>query len=165
MAQKTDPRGITTLMTYDPADRMTLMDLPGSDLDTTYLYDAPSVLFSKGRLTSISRPGSTIAYEYDRFDRVTKDGALGYSYDPNGNRTTIAYSPSVALCYIFDALDRPVALKQTTSGGAPRTTGSPLVSSASYLPSGPLTSLALGNGLTETRKFDSRYFPDQIEMG
>ena len=163
LALKTDPRGVTVVQQHDPADRMTLMNPPGADLDTTYLYDSPSVDFSKGRLTSISRPGSTISYEYDRFGRMTKDGALAYGYDPNGNRTTIAYSPTVALCYGFDALDRPVALKHTTTGGDP-CAGSSLVASASYLPSGPLTSLALGNGLTETRFFDDRYYPDRIQV-
>ncbi|HEV7672504.1 MAG TPA: RHS repeat-associated core domain-containing protein [Thermoanaerobaculia bacterium] len=162
-SQKTDPRGVTALLTHDPADRMTLIDWPGSDLDTTYTYDAPSVAFSKGRLTLISRTGSTIGYEYDRFGRATKDGALNTTYDENGNRRTIGYSPTVGLCYDYDDLDRPVGLKLTSSGGDP-CLGSALVSSATYLPSGPLTSLALGNGLTETRLFDARYFPDRIQV-
>lgn len=161
--QKTDPRGVTELRQHDSADRVTRVDLPGSDLDTAYLYDAVSIPFSKGRLTSIVRPGSTVAYEYDRLGRTTRDGALGFTHDANGNRRTIAYSPSVGLCYDYDALDRPVALRHTASGGDP-CLGSALVSSAAYLPSGPLASLALGNGLTETRLFDTRYFPDRIEV-
>jgi hypothetical protein len=35
---------------------------------------------------------------------------------------------------------------------------------AGYKPSGPLSSLSLGNGLTETRLFDARYFPDRIQV-
>ncbi len=38
------------------------------------------------------------------------------------------------------------------------------MTAATYLPSGPLTSLALGNGLAETRSFDSRYFPAGITV-
>ncbi|MEP7009703.1 MAG: hypothetical protein ABJC13_05210, partial [Acidobacteriota bacterium] len=148
---------------HDPIDRMTFMDWLGSDLDTTYRYDEASGLFPKRRLTSISRPGSTIAYQYDHFGRVTQDGALALTYDANGNRRTINYSPTIGLCYDYDALDRPIALRYTASGADP-CTGSTLVSSASYLPSGPLTSLALGNGLTETRLFDARYYPDRIQV-
>jgi hypothetical protein len=40
----------------------------------------------------------------------------------------------------------------------------PIVSGASYLPSGPPDSLELGNGLTETRAFDARYHPDRITV-
>ncbi len=161
MAMKTDPRGQTVIYDHDPIDRMTFMDWLGSDLDTTYRYDEASGLFPKGRLTSILRPGSTIAYQYDRFGRVTQDGALGLTYDPNGNRRTINYSPTTGACYDYDALDRPIALRYTASGGDP-CLGSSLVSSASYLPSGPLTSLALDNGITETRNFDARYYPQSI---
>jgi RHS repeat-associated protein len=39
-----------------------------------------------------------------------------------------------------------------------------IVTSASYLPSGPLDSLELGNGLTETRAFDARYHRDRITV-
>ena len=43
-------------------------------------------------------------------------------------------------------------------------TPSAIVSSATYEPFGPLSSLTLGNGLTETRLFDARYFPDGIQV-
>jgi RHS repeat-associated protein len=39
-----------------------------------------------------------------------------------------------------------------------------VVSAASYLPSGPLASLALGSGVTETRGFDGRYAPASIAL-
>ncbi len=39
------------------------------------------------------------------------------------------------------------------------------MTSAAYLPSGPLTTLALGNGVTESRSFDTRYFPAGISAG
>ncbi|HEV8579132.1 MAG TPA: hypothetical protein VGX68_08615, partial [Thermoanaerobaculia bacterium] len=163
LVSQTDARGISMTRTVDPLDRVTFVDYPGSDLDTNYFYDAVAVPFSKGRLTSITRPGSTVAYQYDRFGRVTQDGALGFTYDKNGNRAQVTYAPTVALCYSYDFADRPATLKHTTAGGD-SCLGSALVTSASYKPSGPLTSLALGNGLTETRSFDSRYYPDRIQV-
>jgi len=40
----------------------------------------------------------------------------------------------------------------------------PLVTTAGYLPSGPLDALTLGNGAAEIRAFDSRYYPDHIRV-
>jgi hypothetical protein len=39
-----------------------------------------------------------------------------------------------------------------------------VVTGTTYLPSGPLASLSLGNGTTETRTFTQRYFPESIEL-
>ena len=65
----------------DVLDRVTRLDYPDDSLDTTYTYDDPAVPFSKGRLTAISRPGSTVAYGFDRFGRLTQDGELTYGAD------------------------------------------------------------------------------------
>jgi RHS repeat-associated protein len=163
LVSRIDGRGVAMARTVDPLDRVTFVDYPGTDLDTNYTYDDIAVPFSKGRLTSIARPGSTVAYQYDRFGRVTQDGALGFTYDKNGNRATTTYSPTVALCTTYDFAERPATLKYTSAGGDP-CLGSALVTAASYKPFGPLASLALGNGLTETRSFDARYFPDRIQV-
>jgi hypothetical protein len=40
----------------------------------------------------------------------------------------------------------------------------PLVTSAKYLSSGPLTQLVLANGLTEQHLFDARYFPSAVTV-
>jgi RHS repeat-associated protein len=40
----------------------------------------------------------------------------------------------------------------------------PIVSAAGYDPFGPLSSLTLGNGLAETRRFTARYLPAAIEV-
>ena len=50
----------------------------------------------------------------------------------------------VTATYGYDASDRAVSLSVP---------GQTIVSTASYEPSGPLASLALGNGITETRGF------------
>jgi hypothetical protein len=95
LATTLDARGILTTRTVDAADRVTLVDYPGTALDTTYTYGTTPALFDVGRLTGITRDGQTVAYAYDRFGRLTTDGALTYAYDANANRTAIGYPGNV----------------------------------------------------------------------
>jgi YD repeat-containing protein len=87
--EETDARAVTVTRTFDALDRLTFIDYPNyDDEDTTFTYDSSSVSFSKGRLTSIARGGTSVAYTYDRFGRMTQDGALTNTYDKNGNVLT-----------------------------------------------------------------------------
>jgi RHS repeat-associated protein len=156
---ETDARSVTVSRTYDALDRLTFIDYP-NDEDTTYTYDSSSVPFSKGRLTSIDRNGASISYAYDRFGRLTQDGALTSSYDKNGNALTVGYPNSVTATYTYDFADRQSTL-QMQDGTNPAQT---LVSASSYKPQGPLASLTLGNGLTETRGYSTRYLPTSISV-
>lgn len=157
--EETDARAVTVAMTYDALDRLTVIDYPNDD-DTTYTYDSPSVAFSKGRLTEVDRGSSAVAYTYDRFGRMTQDGALTNSYDKNGNVLTLGYPNGVTATYTYDFADRQSTL-QMQNGTSPAQT---LVSTSSYKPQGPLASLTLGNGLTETRGYSTRYFPSSIAI-
>ena len=56
-------------------------------------------------------------------------------------------------------------LGELESGGCAGQPDQPLVTAATYLPSGPLSSLTLGNGLTEPRSYTNRYFPSSIVAG
>nr|MDP9120122.1 hypothetical protein [Acidobacteriota bacterium] len=156
LVSSTDARGITVSRTVDPADRVTAVGFPEASLNVTYLYDSGP--FGKGRLASITRNGQNIAYSYDRFGRTTQDGALTYGYDRNGNRTTIGYPGGVTATYGYDFADRQSTM--TTSGGAT----SAQVTASAYKALGPLASLTLGNGLTETHAFDTRYYPTQATV-
>jgi len=160
LIESTDARGITTARTVDELDRVTVVDFPGDALDITYTYDDPTVPYSLGRLTAITRNGASVDYRYDRFGRTTEDGALAYTLDANGNRTEIVYPDGVTAVFTHDFADREVTLTIERPGQPDE----PVVTAAAYLPGGPLTSLTLGNGLTETRTFDSRYTPAGIEV-
>ena len=63
----------------------------------------------------------------------------------------------MSAAYGYDFADRPVSLSVTTPSGTV-----PVAGGATYLPSGPLTSLTLGNGASEARTFTPRYFPKSI---
>lgn len=160
--QETDARSVTVSSTYDAMDRLTFIDYPNNDdLDTTFTYDDAGVAFSKGRLTEIDRGAYSIGYAYDRFGRVTQDGNLTYTYDKNSNALTIGYPNSVTATYTYDFADRQSTLTMQDGASSPQT----LVSSSSYKPFGPLASLALGNGLTETHAYSTRYLPSSITVG
>jgi RHS repeat-associated protein len=163
----TDARGVTVGRTVDELDRVTDLDYDGTDLDVHYDYDAdPGPCGSSdspvGRLAAITRNGQTLDYCTDHFGRTVKDGELTYSYDKNGNRTGIVYPGGVNATYGFDFADRQASLGVTTPAGG--VTPHPVVTGAAYLPSGPLSSLALGNGASETRAFDGRYVPAAITL-
>ena len=62
--------------------------------------------------------------------------------------------------YGFDFADRQDGLTVTT----PTETDKTIASGAIYLPSGPLSAVTLGNGVTEARSYDTRYAPDRVEI-
>ncbi|MDY7095208.1 MAG: RHS repeat-associated core domain-containing protein, partial [Acidobacteriota bacterium] len=160
LEESTDARGIVTTRVLDELDRVTFVDYPDDSLDITYTYDDPLVPFSKGRLTAITRNGQAFDYRYDRFGRLTQDGALGYAYDANGNRSGVEYPGGVTAVSTFDYADRPESLTVQRSGEPDLL----LAAGAYYAPSGPLKTLDLGNGLTESRSFTDRYFPSAITL-
>ena len=157
---RNDGRNVTVLRTFDVLDRIVFTDFPDDSLDTTYTYDDPAFPFSKGRVTAITRNGQTQAYGYDRFGRTLQDGTLGYTYDRNSNRQSIAWPGGITASYGYDYADRPSTLSLQDGAGPVL----PVVTSASYKPYGPLASLTLGNGLTETRAFDAGYLPQSISV-
>jgi RHS repeat-associated protein len=158
LATETDARNIVTMRTTDALDRVTAVSYPDSRLNTSYTYDTGA--FGKGRLTGITRHGETLAYAHDRFGRLLQDGTLTYGYDANGNRTTITHPESITATYTHDFADRETTLQVQVGANPPLQ----LVNAATYEPFGPLKTLTLGNGLTETRTFDQRYSPADIRV-
>ena len=161
LTTETDARLITTNRTVDALDRVTLVDYPDDIIDITYTYDDSLVPFAIGRLTAIGRNGTSVDYQYDRFGRLIQDGALTFGYDKNGNRSTIGYPSGVSTATTYDFADRPA----TMNASLPGLGNVSVVTATGYLPSGPVDSLTLGNGVVETRAHDQRYHPDRITAG
>ena len=72
------------------------------------------------RLTSVTTPFGTTAYEYDLLDRLTRvvdrNGyATVYEYDANGNRTAVHYANGFTTTYEYDLLNRLICEKTVDS--------------------------------------------------
>jgi RHS repeat-associated protein len=156
LKSQTDARGVVTARTLDALDRATQATFSDGTPAVIYTYDAPCA-FGAGRLCSIAEGGTSVAYGYDRFGRVIQDGSLAYGYDANGNCAQIGYPGGLTAAYTFDFADRQATLSYDAGAGS-----APGVTSASDRSAGPLSSLTLGNGLTESHAFDARYFPVSI---
>ena len=160
LTSTTDARGVTFTREVDELDRVTAVRYTDSTLDTIFTYDDPTVGFSLGRLTAITRHGQAVESRYDRFGRLTQDGDLTYTHDANGNRTTVGYPGGVTATYSYDFADRQETLDVQVGADPVQS----LVTASSYLPGGPLESLALASGATENRAYDGRYVPEAIVL-
>lgn len=158
LTSEIDARGVVVTRQVDVLNRVIHEDYPGDALDVLYTYDTGA--FGKGQLAAITRSDQPVVYAYDRFGRLKQDGALAFDYDANSNRTRITYPGEVSAVYTHDFADREATLAYEVPGSSP----APLVTASSYKPAGPLATLTLGNGLTETRTFDARYFPSGIAV-
>ncbi|HEX3578136.1 MAG TPA: DUF6531 domain-containing protein, partial [Thermoanaerobaculia bacterium] len=155
LSTTTDANNATTTRTYDALNRVLSSVSAKTGLNTesvTYSYDeSGSSPNGIGRLTTMNDPANTASYSYERRGLLTlvadSDLTTGFAYDQDGNRTSLRYPSGRVVQYTFDFAGRPL----TASDGAP------LVTSASYLPFGPMTALAYGNGTTKTMQYDARY--------
>ncbi len=154
----TDARAIVTTRTVDELDRVKTIDYSDGTPGTSYAYDVGT--FGKGRLSSITRSGQAVAYGYDRFGRLIQDGALGYGYDENGNRTRLTYPNNVAAVYTHDFADREATLTYEQSGGAAARDRKQCRLRAVR----PADQPEPGQRTDETRLFDARDFPDRIQV-
>ncbi len=114
---KSRPERVTTRnnhavnYTYDNLDRLTRLSVPEGNIDMT--YDAVGRM-----LTASGYNGTALAMTYDAADRVTEvvqtlpnaySVAIGYGYDANGNRTSMA-TPWGSFSYTYDNLDRVTSI-------------------------------------------------------
>jgi RHS repeat-associated protein len=156
-----DANGVTTVRAYDVLNRLTQASssAAGAPAETvTWTYDG-SGSFTIGRVTRMTDPTGATSYTYDRRGFLLKEVktidqssyTTTFQYDHDGNRSRIVYpGTGRVVTYTFDYAGRPA----TASAGS-----TPLVSSAKYLPFGPLTQIVFGNGATRSMTFDARYRP------
>ena len=164
----TDARGAGTTRTYDPSNRVlsTTSQLAGTATETvTYSYDGFTAgsastpgNYGRGRLAQMTDPSGSTVSTYER--RGLLKSAVqtilgtayttGFQYDPNGNRVGMTYPSGRQMTQTFDFADRPFS---SVSGSTA------YVASTSYLPFGPETRTAFGNGTVRTATYDRRYRP------
>ncbi len=157
----TDANGATATRTYDALNRVASSTAvrAGTTEAVSWAYDdATQGGYGIGRLATLTDPTGATSYQYEhrgmlRAETKTINATpytTSYTYDNNGNRNTITYPSGLNTQYTFDFANRPFSLTAGTTT---------VVSAASYLPFGPLTSLAFGNGTTRAMQFDNRYRP------
>jgi len=163
-----DSRGVTTAYIYDRLDRLTGVMYPTASLNIAYAYDQPngstgcSVSFPIGRLTRVTDAAGSTTYCYDRRGnvvkktRVTNGVALvtEYSYTSADRLVAMTYPSGAWVGYVRDVTGRIASMAWGVSSGAK---SSALVSSATYLPFGPLRALTFGDGRTQVRDYDQDY--------
>ncbi len=170
---QTDARTVTTNYSYDALNRLIGITYPTTSLNVTYAYDQSNAItgcstsYPIGRLTKITDDSGSTTYCYDRRGNVLAKTqitngttlATGYAYT-NGDRiATISYPSTAVATYTRNSIGKitSIAYKATPTG-----TAATLVSSATYLPFGPLNVLTFGNGRTLTKTYDQDYAIDKV---
>lgn len=169
VTQRTDARGVVTTYQYDPLNRLTARnynDTPRTPA-VAFVYDAPGVANSKGRLTSVVTTGvSTYTYDgYDKLGRVmqstqttapTAAKTMQYTYNLAGGLVSEKYPEGRTVTTAYDTSGR---VSQVSSGGTPYS------SSLHYAAHGAVEYAQLGNGRWEHTAFNSRLQPLEIGLG
>ena len=156
LTSKLDGKG-TTGYGYDPLNRLTSIDYPGTADDTTFTYDN-----ADNRVTVSSSTAST-TFQYDAANRMTSQqitmGTLTktttYAYDGADNLVTLTYPTGRVLTYGYDSANRVTSL---ISGSVTYLSG------VAYHPSRAMVSLTFGNGKIETIAYDNRYRVSGIQV-
>jgi RHS repeat-associated protein len=148
--QRTDYNSAVTTYSFDDLNRMTNISYPDSTT-ATYGYDALS------RLTSAGNQNGTVTLAYDSRDRLTSTTdvwgqIIGYSYDANGNRSTLTVGGASYATYQYDAVNRLTNLADAASQTF--TYGYDAVNS--------LTSRAAPNGVTTSLTYDGLNRPLEL---
>ena len=141
--------GQSIAFTYDALDRPSLKNLPGTELDISYVYD------NLGRLTSATQTGTSLTFTYDALSRnLNEVGPLGTTsstYDLADRRTRLTY-PGTGLFVDSDYL---VTGEQLNLRENSATSGVGVLATFAYDDLGRRTGLTRGNGTVTTYGYDS----------
>ncbi len=171
---RTDARNVTATMSFDALNRPLVDSGPTVAQKVTQVFDTnqPDCLageaFSIGRLTRISDESGSTRFCYDRRGALVRKVqtvtggttlVLTPTYDGAGNVVAMTYPSGAIVVYHHDDAGRIDAVDAVPSATAPQV---PIVSTATYLPFGPISSLAFSGGRTLTIGYDGNYWIDMI---
>jgi RHS repeat-associated protein len=182
LTKKIDPRLIPNTSThrtinysYDALNRIITRTYNDGTPNVSYIYDAASVAFSKGRLTEVSSSVSSYSYdEYDLMGRViaatqTTDGqayTFSYEYDRAGKITSLTYPSGRVVNTDYDDAGRVAGVKNNaTADYYAGATFTDQINRLQYSAAGGIQAMKLGNGLWEHTNFNSRLQVTQIGLG
>jgi RHS repeat-associated protein len=140
--------GNSITYTYDGLNRITLKTLPGNEPAVSYGYD------NMDRVTSASETGNSLSFSWDALGRKLSEtgsqGTVTSAYDLADRRTQITY-PGTGLFVNYDYL---VTGEVSTIRENGATSGVGVLATYGYDSLGDRTSIAFGNGSTETYIYD-----------
>lgn len=157
LISSTNANNITTSYEYDVLNRLVAIHYPDTSQDVTYVYDENGYT---GLLTSIQDSTGSTHYDYDAFGRVVSETrtqgtlifSIAYGYNDNSELTSITYPSGREISYVRNTVGQVVSITSTYDG-----VSTILSNDISYLPYGPVTSMALGNGQNISNNYDQLY--------
>jgi len=169
-SSQTDARGVTATYIHDALNRLTAITYPDSALNVAYHYDETNAVtgcatsFPKGRLTRMIDASGTTAYCHDRRGNITRKRltqggqtyTIGYAHTRGDRLAAITYPDATKISYGRNALGQITAISQA---GRPDT---PIVTSATYRPFGPIAQIGFAGGASQSFTYDNNHWPTAI---
>lgn len=169
-----DARGRVTGYLYDALGRLTAQTVPTATQNVYFDFDVPqpdctgAEQFGAGRLSRIRDESGNTRYCYDRLGSLVRkvqtvtDGptlTLGSTRNSAGRLVAMTYPSGAIVTYVRDADGRVTNVQAKPTATAAQVT---IVSAATYLPFGPLSSLTFGNGRLLAKTYDADYNIDGV---
>ena len=169
-SSKTDTASVVTNNTYDSLERRLTVTYPAdATLNVTYTYDQTGTPFGKGvgRLTTLKDGAGTLTRSYDELGNIlTEKRAIGartlttsYSYDKAGRGASTTYPSGATSSNVRDAVGRVTSMPFTAAGADLESS----VDSVAYVPYGPISHIAYGQGDSANFVFDQDYRMSNLE--
>jgi RHS repeat-associated protein len=181
-------QGVTVSFGYDTINRIMTRDYSdGITPPVTYCYDGrvwsgsfgqcngTPATPSRQRLTEVGSTISRTSYGYNSWGNVitstqTTAGqayTFGYTYNAAGSLASITYPSGRIITTEYDDAGRPKNLKGTMGAAEKYYVGNPNTAPnrIQYASHGGISSMLLGNGILESRAYNSRLQPTQIQAG
>ena len=159
LTSSTDPRGLVVNRSYDKLNRMTTEDYTGiAGTEVTNTYD--SCTYGIGQMCVASSTGAKITNSYDVLGRVasTTTAILGvaysliYTYDFQGNLLSLTYPNGSVIRMGYNVAGLTNGMSRTSGG-----TGSTMITTMTYAPTGSPTATQFGNGTTTSNTYDAAH--------
>ncbi|MFN0279181.1 MAG: RHS repeat domain-containing protein [Pyrinomonadaceae bacterium] len=171
LTSKADARSIITTSTYDALNRVQQKIYSGGYFTPTVNYFYDNVTNAKGKLTKVSSSVSTTEYtSFDILGRVT-----GHKQTTDNTHYTTYYAYNLAGALIEETYPSGRKVQNVLNNNGDLSIVKSrknlaagywnYASNFKFSATGALTSLKLGNGLTESTTFNNRLQPIQIALG
>ncbi len=148
LSTETKRNGQIVTNIYDNLNRLTDRIYPGNVGNVKFEYD----LLGRRTAANHADGSSAVSYEYDNaghlLNTIADGKTLSYQYDPAGNRTRITWPDNFFATYAYDALNRPLNIKENGAAN--------LVTNFAYDDMSRRSTTSLGNNTTTSYGYDTQ---------